>query len=217
MLLRTVGLGVLVASLLACTPRSALTPDNLVAGARAETFVLSHGALCARLPTVEAIELYANDKIPTNSAMARDVRAWDLSGLLDIVKSADGRWLVLPSVGLKGLEGVHFKQSASGENDALCFGRLWVERFLSDQKNQPFGVPGAVTARFYARIKEDGVLRHFKHLKLESFNSSVFVLETGTALGETLQEGFVMDMTLRPTHSGWYLAKGGAASQATAK
>ncbi|HEX4880684.1 MAG TPA: hypothetical protein VFV39_12615 [Limnobacter sp.] len=193
--------------LTACNPRTQLNADNLLAGARAETYVLNHGALCARLPTGEAIEAYANGSVPPNSAVARDVRAWDLSGLLDILKTQDGRWVVLPSAGLKQLEGVHFRKDAKGENDALCFGRLWVESTVDYIQNKPFGLEGAATARFQATLKDAHMLRHFKDLKVESFDPTVFVLNPGTAFAGTLAPSFVIEMALNPTPTGWFLAK----------
>lgn len=83
--------------LVACNPRTNLNHENLLKGARAETFILNHGALCARLPTPEAIDQYSRDAVPANSAVARDVKAWDLSGLLDIMQTRDGRWVIMPS------------------------------------------------------------------------------------------------------------------------
>lgn len=208
-LVMTVTSGLLLVLTAACNPRTHLTDDNLLKGARAETFILSHGALCARLPTTEAIEQYARDLVPPNSAVAREVRAWDLSGLLDILQTRDGRWVIMPSKGLKQLEGVHFRQSPQGENEALCFGRLWVEGTVDYVENKPFGLEDAVTARFEASLKDAHMLKHFKNLKVESFDPSVFTLGTGTALAGTLQPTFVIEMALRPTHTGWYLAKNG--------
>ncbi|HEX4842619.1 MAG TPA: hypothetical protein VFV57_03040 [Limnobacter sp.] len=198
----------LAASLLAaCNPRTLLNEDNLLKGARAETYVLNHGALCARLPTGEAIEAYANDSVPPNSAVAREVRAWDLSGLLDILKTQDGRWVILPSAGLKQLEGVHFRKDAKGENDALCFGRLWVENTVDYVQNKPFGLEDAATARFQATLKDAHMLRYFKDLKVESFDPTVFVLNPGTAFASSLAPSFVIEMALHPTPTGWFLAK----------
>ena len=194
-------------SLAACNPRTSLNKDNLLRGARAETFILSHGALCSRLPTAEAIDLYARDAIPPNSAVARDVRAWDLSGLLDIMQTRDGRWVVMPSKGLKKLEGVHFRQDPKGENEALCFGRLWVEKTVDFVQNKPFGHKKAVSARFEANLKDAHMLSHFRNLKVESFDPTVFSLSSGTAVASTLQPSFVIEMALRPTNTGWYLAK----------
>lgn len=196
--------------LTACNPRTVLNEENLLKGARAETFILSHGALCARLPSTEAIEQYARDQVPPNSAVARDVRAWDLSGLLDIFQTRDGRWVIMPSQGLKKLEGVHFRQGPQGDNEALCFGRLWVEKTVDHIQNKPFGMEDAVSARFEASLKDAHMLNHFKNLKVESFDPSVFTLSTGTAVASTLQPTFVIEMALRPTHTGWYLAKNGA-------
>jgi len=96
-----IALTVFAGLLMACNPRTNLNEDNLLKGARAETFILSHGALCARLPSPEAIEQYARDQVPSNSAVAREVKAWDLSGLLDIFQTRDGRWVIMPSSGLK--------------------------------------------------------------------------------------------------------------------
>lgn len=208
---RAVSVGVLTLALGllgACNPRTSLTKENLLTGARAETFILSHGALCARLPSAEAIDQYARDKIPDNSALAKDVKAWDLSGLLDIIQTRDGRWIIMPSKGLKALEGVHFRKTPSGENDALCFGRLWVENVIDFEENQPLGVPDAVTVRFHAQLKDAHMLNYFKDLKVESFDSSIFALSTGTAYGSTLLPDFTIEMSLRPTSTGWYLAKG---------
>lgn len=195
--------------LVACNPRTTLNEENLLMGARAETFLLSHGALCARLPTPEAIDQYARELIPVNSAVARDVKAWDMSGLLDIFKTQDGRWVIMPSSGLKKLEGVHFRQGPDGDNEALCFGRLWVESTVDYTQNKPFGLNDAVTARFAANLKDAHMLKHFKNLKVESFDPSVFTLTTGTALAGTLQPNFVIEMALHPTNTGWYLAKNG--------
>ena len=194
--------------LCACNPRTLLTHDNLLAGARAETFILSHGALCARLPTAEAIDQYARDKVPDNSAVAKDVKAWDLSGLLDILQTRDGRWVILPSPGLKALDGVHFRKTPSGENDALCFGRVWVDQVIDYTENQPMGVADAVTVRFQASLKDLHMLKYFKDVKVEAFDPSIFVLSTGTAYGSTLNPNFTIEMALRPTTTGWYLAKG---------
>lgn len=196
--------------LTACNPRTDLSKDNLLKGARAETFILSHGALCARLPSTRAIEQYARDLVPPNSAVAREVQAWDLSGLLDIFQTRDGRWVIMPSAGLKKLEGVHFRQGPDGDNEALCFGRLWVENTVDYIQNKPFGDEDAVSARFEASLKDAHMLNHFKNLKVESFDPSVFTLSTGTAIASTLQPTFVIEMALRPTHTGWYLAKNGA-------
>jgi hypothetical protein len=209
--LRAVSVGVyalLVGLLGACNPRTSLNKENLLTGARAETFILSHGALCARLPSGDAIDQYARDKVPDRSAVAKDVKAWDLSGLLDIMQTRDGRWIIMPSKGLKGLEGVHFRKTPNGENDALCFGRLWVENVIDFEENQPLGVPDAVTVRFNATLKDAHMLKYFKDLSLESFDSSVFVLGTGSAYGSTLTPSFIIEMSLRPTSTGWYLAKG---------
>ena len=195
--------------LTACNPRTQLDDDNLLKGARAETFILSHGAFCARLPTVEAIDQYSRDLIPANSAVARDVKAWDMSGLLDILQTRDGRWVIMPSSGLKKLDGVHFRQGPQGENEALCFGRLWVERTMDFVENKPFGLGDAVSARFEANLKDAHMLHHYRNLKVESFDPSVFTLSTGTAVAGTLQPSFVIEMALRPTHTGWYLAKNG--------
>lgn len=204
------GFGLAFGLLTACNPRTDLSKDNLLKGARAETFILSHGALCARLPSTEAIDQYARDLIPPNSAMARDVKAWDLSGLLDIMQTRDGRWVIMPSSGLKKLEGVHFRQGPQGDNEALCFGRLWVEKTVDFNENKPFGLEDAVSARFEASLKDAHMINHFKNLKVESFDPSVFTLTTGTAVAGTLQPSFVIEMALRPTHTGWYLAKNGA-------
>ena len=182
--------------LIACNPRTDLSDDNLLKGARAETFILSHGALCARLPSPEAIDQYSRDLIPANSAVARDVKAWDLSGLLDILQTRDGRWVIMPSKGLKLLEGVHFRQGPQGENEALCFGRLWVNKTIDYAHNKPFGLKDAVSARFDATLKDAHMLNHFKNLKVESVVPSV------------------IEMALRPTHTGWYLAKSGVKSAA---
>ncbi|HEX4916629.1 MAG TPA: hypothetical protein VFV43_01895 [Limnobacter sp.] len=206
-------LGVLL--LAACNPRMQLNEENLLTGARAETYVLNHGALCARLPSGEAIEAYANDSVPPNSAVARDVRAWDLSGLLDILKTQDGRWVILPSAGLKKLEGVHFRKDAKGENDALCFGRLWVENTVDYIKNKPFGLENAATARFQATLKDAHMLRHFKDLKVESFDPTVFVLNPGTVYAGNLSPNFVIEMALHPTPTGWFLAKSASAPSAS--
>lgn len=208
---RTVLVATLIATaglLTACNPRSMLTNDNLLAGARAETFILSHGALCARLPSVDAIDQYARDQIPENSAAGREVKAWDLSGLLDIMQTRDGRWVILPSQGLKSLDAVHFRKGPNGENDALCFGRLWVESVVDHQENQALGLNDGVTARFQVTLKDAYMLKHFKDLKVESFDPSVFVLTTGTAYASTLSPNFAIEMALRPTATGWYLAKG---------
>jgi hypothetical protein len=196
--------------LLACNPRTVLNEDNLLKGARAETFILSHGALCARLPSVETIDQYARDQLPANSAPARDVKAWDLSGLLDIFQTRDGRWVMMPSSGLKKLEGVHFRQGPQGDNEALCFGRLWVEKTVDYVQNKPFGLEDAVSARFEASLKDAHMLNHFKNLKVESFDPTVFTLGTGTAVADTLQPTFTIEMALRPTQTGWYLAKSGS-------
>jgi len=190
-----------------CNPKNSLNEENLLRGARAETFILNHGALCARLPSTEAIDLYARDLIPPTSAIAKNVNAWDLSGLLDILQTRDGRWVIMPSEGLKKLEGVHFRQSASGENEALCFGRLWVEKTLDYRENKPIGQEDAVTARFEASLKDAHMIRHFRNLKVESFDPSVFVLDPGTVFAGSLQPTFVIEMALRPTTTGWYLAK----------
>ncbi|MDX1668653.1 MAG: hypothetical protein R3194_04495, partial [Limnobacter sp.] len=184
-----------------------LNDDNLLAGARAETHVLSHGALCARLPSGEAIELYASEQVPENSAIGRLVKTWDLSGLLDIFKTSDGRWVILPSDGLKKLEGIHFRKGPSGENDALCFGRLWIERLIEYRKDSPLGLEEAVTARFEASLKDPHVLAYFKGLKVEPFDPNIFTLATGVAYAETLVPTFALDMALRPTPEGWFLAR----------
>ena len=207
--LATMPLLMVLGLLTACNPRTALNDDNLLKGARAETFILSHGAFCARLPSTEAIDQYSRDAIPPNSAVARDVRAWDLSGLLDILQTKDGRWVIMPSSGLKKLEGVHFRQGPEGDNEALCFGRLWVEKTIDHVQNKPFGIDEAVSVRFEASLKDAYMLNHFKNLKVESFDPSVFTLSTGTAVASTLQPSFVIEMALRPTHTGWYLAKNG--------
>lgn len=198
---------VALSALAACNPRTQLNNDNLLKGARAETYVLNHGALCARLPTGEAIEAYAVGSVPANSAIGRDVRAWDLSGLLDIMKTQDGRWVILPSEGLKKLEGVHFRKDAEGQNDALCFGRLWVEAVVDYAQNSPLGLEDAVTARFQATLKDAHMLRHFKDLKVESFDPSVFVLNPGTTFASNLSPNFTIEMALHPTTTGWFLAK----------
>jgi len=191
-----------------CSPQNALNADNLLRGARAETHVLSHGALCPRLPTLEAIDLYASNAIPDTSAVGRMVKTWDLSGLLDIVRAQDGRWIVLPSDGLKKLKGVHFRKGPSGENDALCFGRLWIERTIDFQENKALGVEDAVSARFEASLKDAEMLRYFKGLLVEPFDPNTFTLSTGTAYAETLSPSFGLEMSLRPTQTGWYLARG---------
>lgn len=214
--LKWIPLGLAVVLLTACNPRTHLNEENLLKGARAETFILSHGALCARLPSPEAIDQYARDLVPTNSAVAREVKAWDLSGLLDIFQTPDGRWVMLPSSGLKKLEGVHFRQGPQGDNDALCFGRIWVDSTLDYTQNQPFGQEEAVTARFAASLKDAHMLKHFKNLKVESFDPTVFTLTTGTAVASTLQPTFVIEMALRPSHTGWYLAKNGVSTGAAA-
>ncbi|HEX4855511.1 MAG TPA: hypothetical protein VFV28_01780 [Limnobacter sp.] len=211
--LKWIPLALAAGLLAACNPRTHLDKENLLKGARAETFILSHGAFCARLPSAEAIDQYARDQIPPNSAVAREVKAWDLSGLLDIFQTQDGRWVVMPSAGLKKLEGVHFRQGPQGENDALCFGRLWVEDIQDYEQNQPFGVKDAATARFTANLKDAHMLRHFKDLKVESFDPTVFNLVTGTAVASTLQSGFTIEMALRPTSTGWYLAKNGVSQE----
>lgn len=195
--------------LVACNPRTNLNHENLLKGARAETFILNHGALCARLPTPEAIDQYSRDAVPANSAVARDVKAWDLSGLLDIMQTRDGRWVIMPSQGLKKLEGVHFRQGPQGDNEALCFGRLWVEKTVDYLQNKPFGLDDAVSARFEATLKDAHMVNHFKNLKVESFDPTVFTLSSGTAIAGTLQPSFVIEMALRPTNTGWYLAKNG--------
>ena len=195
--------------LAACNPRTSLNHENLLKGARAETFILNHGALCARLPSAEAIDQYSRDAVPANSAVARDVKAWDLSGLLDIMQTRDGRWVIMPSQGLKKLEGVHFRQGPQGDTEALCFGRLWVEKTVDYLQNKPFGLDDAVSARFEASLKDAHMINHFKNLKVESFDPTVFTLSTGTAIASTLQPSFVIEMALRPTHTGWYLAKNG--------
>ncbi len=196
-----------VGLLAGCNPKNSLNHENLVRGGRAETFILNHGALCARLPSTEAIDLYSRDLIPATSAIAKNVHAWDMSGLLDIMQTRDGRWVILPSEGLKKLEGVHFRQSESGENEALCFGRLWVDKTLDYRENKPMGQEDAVTARFEASLKDAHMLRHFRNLKVESFDPSVFVLESGTAFAGNLHPSFVIEMALRPAPTGWYLAK----------
>ena len=195
--------------LAACNPRTSLNHENLLKGARAETFILNHGALCARLPSAEAIDQYSRDAVPANSAVARDVKAWDLSGLLDIMQTRDGRWVIMPSQGLKKLEGVHFRQGPEGDNEALCFGRLWVEKTVDYLQNKPFGLDDAVSARFEATLKDAHMLNHFKNLKVESFDPGVFTLSSGTAVAATLKPSFVIEMALRPTNTGWYLAKNG--------
>lgn len=200
----------LVLVLAACNPRMQLSEANLLKGARAETFILSHGAFCARLPSVESIDLYARGAIPDSSAMGREVIAWDLSGLLDILQTRDGRWVMLPSAGLKKIEGVHFRRGPSGENDALCFGRLWVEETVDYQANSPFGVNGAVTGRFKATLKDPHLLNLFRNLRVESFDPTVFVLSTGSAFAGDLEQHFVIEMALAPTPTGWFLAKGAA-------
>ncbi len=200
-----------------CNPNSVLSKDNLLRGARAETFILSHGALCAPLPSLEAIDAYARDLVPENSAVGREVKAWDLSGLLDIIQAKDGRWVILPSKGLQGLEGAHVRTSPNGSNDAVCFGRLWVENLIDYQENQPFGVQGAVTARFKVSLKDGHMLKHFKDLKVESFDPKVFALETGQAFGAALSPSFNIEMALRPTSTGWYLAKGALRDSADSK
>lgn len=206
---RTVmGAAMATVALAACNPRSMLTDSNLLKGARAETFVLSHGALCARLPSGTAIEQYARDEVPETSAVGREVKAWDLSGLLDILQTRDGRWVLLPSPGLKTLKGVHFRKGPSGENDALCFGRLWIEGVIDYREDKPFGLDKAVTARFKANLKDAEMLRHFRGLKVESFDPAIFTLSTGTAFADDLQPEFVVEMALHPASTGWYLAKG---------
>lgn len=203
-------LGLVCAALLlsACNPASMLTDDNLVRGARAETFLLGHGALCARLPSTEAIDLYSRELVPESSAVGRNVKSWDLSGLLDIFQTQDGRWVVLPSEGLKKLNGVHFRKGPSGENDALCFGRLWIERLIEYRKNKPMGLDDAVTARFEATLKDPQMLKYFRNLKVEPFDPNLFTLTQGVAYAETLSPSFVVDIALRPTPNGWFLANG---------
>lgn len=193
--------------LMGCNPRQSLSDRNLLAGARAETYLLSHGAFCARLPTEEAINLYAQERVPETSAVGRMVKAWDLSGLLDIFQARDGRWVILPSDGLKKLDGIHFRTSPSGENEALCFGRLWVERLIEYRKDSPLGLDEAVTARFEATLKDAHILNHFKNLKVEPFDPNIFTLTTGFAYAESLAPTFALDMALRPTPNGWFLAR----------
>lgn len=184
-----------------------MSDRNLLEGARAETYLLSHGAFCARLPTEEAINLYAQAKVPETSAVGRMVKAWDLSGLLDILQTRDGRWVLLPSDGLKKLKGIHFRRGPAGDNEALCFGRLWVERLIEYRKDSPLGLEEAVTARFEAKLKDAHILSYFKNLKVEPFDPNIFTLTTGVAYADALAPSFAMDMALRPTSSGWFLAK----------
>ncbi|NJM32047.1 MAG: hypothetical protein HC848_03105 [Limnobacter sp.] len=184
--------------LAACSPNSTLTEENLLKGARAETYELSHGALCARLPTLEAIDMYSRGLIPKNSAVGKTVHAWDMSGLLNIFRANDGRWIVLPSEGLKKLRGVHFRQRPNGENDALCFGKLWVEGLISYEKDQPMGFADAVTARFRVGLKDPHMLRYFRDLKVEPFNPNIFALSTGVAFAGDLLPSFAIDMALKP-------------------
>ncbi|MDH4396169.1 MAG: hypothetical protein QE278_10850 [Limnobacter sp.] len=198
-----------------CSPRNSLNAENLLRGARAETHILSHGALCARLPTLDAIDLYARNAIPDTSAVGRTVKTWDLSGLLDIVRAQDGRWIVLPSEGLKKLKGIHFRKGPSGENDALCFGRLWIERTIDFTENKALGVDDAVSARFEASLKDAEMLKYFRGLLVEPFDPNTFTLSTGTAYAETLSPRFSLEMSLRPTQTGWYLAKGASGLGAT--
>ncbi len=193
--------------LIACNPRASLNDDNLLNGARGETYALGHAALCARIPSIEAIELFARGEIPENSAMGQTVKAWDLSGLLNIFQAADGRWVVMPSEGLQTLEGIHFRKNASGQNDAICFGRLWIERLVEYRKDKPMGLEQAVSARFVASLKEPGLLKHFRTLKLEPFDPTVFTLTAGTAFGEDLFPNFTIDIALHPTSLGWVLAR----------
>ncbi len=47
-------------------------------------------------------------------------------------------------------------------------------------QNKPFGQEDAVSARFEASLKDAHMLNHFKNLKVESFDPSVFTLSTGT-------------------------------------
>jgi hypothetical protein len=199
---------VLTFLVMGCSPRNSLNAENLLRGARAETHILSHGAFCARLPTLDAIDLYARNAIPDTSAVGRTVKTWDLSGLLDIVRAQDGRWIVLPSEGLKKLKGIHFRKGPSGENDALCFGRLWIERTIDFKENKALGIEEAVSARFEASLKDAEMLRYFKGLLVEPFDPNTFTLSTGTAYAETLSPRFSLEMSFRPTQTGWYLAKG---------
>lgn len=190
-----------------CNPRQSLSDQNLLKGARAETYLLSHGAFCARLPSEEAINLYAQQKVPDTSAVGRMVKAWDLSGLLDIIQTRDGRWVLLPSDGLKQLRGVHFRRGPAGDNEALCFGRLWVDRLIEYRKDSPLGLEKAVTARFEATLKDAHILSYFKNLKVEPFDPNIFTLTTGVAYADALAPSFAIDMALRPTSSGWFLAR----------
>lgn len=198
----------LMITLMACSPSDALNSANLLRGARAETYLLSHGALCARLPTLEAVDQYSRNQLPDQSAVSRHVKAWDLSGLLDFSRSADGAWIMLPSEGLKKLKGVHFRRAPGGENDALCFGRLWIERVIDYQQNKPFGVEDAVTVRLEASLKDSPMLKYFKGLPVEPFDPNIFTLSTGSAYAEMLLPSFGIEMGLKPTPTGWYLAKG---------
>lgn len=193
--------------LTACNPNAALTDDNLLRGARAETFILNHGALCARLPSLEAVDLYSRGILPENSAAARQVHAWDMSGLLNMFKTDDNRWVMLPSEGLKKLGRVHFRTDAKGDKDALCFGRLWVDDVISYTENKPLGISDAVTARLRVSLKDAFMLQYFKGLQVESYDPSAFTLENGSAYAETLINGFQVDMALRPTDAGWYFAR----------
>lgn len=207
-LLGRLGLACMALLLGACNPASMLTDDNLVRGARAETFLLGHGALCARLPSTDAIDLYSRELVPENSAVGRNVKSWDLSGLLDIFQTQDGRWVVLPSDGLKKLSGVHFRKGPSGENDALCFGRLWIERLIEYRKNEPMGLEDGVTARFEATLKDAHMLNYFRNLKVEPFDPNIFTLAQSVAYADSLAPSFVVDIALRPTSNGWFLASG---------
>lgn len=180
----------------------------MLAGARAETFTLGHGALCSRLPTVESIRAYSNAAIPKQSSIGREVEAWDKSGLLDIFRAEDGRWVILPSKELKRIEGVHFRRRPGGENDALCFGRLWIKRVIDFTEAPELGEDEAVTVRVEANLKDAHMLRYFNNLKVEPFDPAIFTLATGVAYADSLNPSFSIVMALKPTRYGWFLAKG---------
>lgn len=196
--------------LAACNPRATLNDKNLLNGARGETYALGHAALCARLPTINAIEKYVRGEIPERSALGRTVKAWDLSGLLNMVQTRDGRWVIMASAGLNNLEDVHFRTNSSGNKDAVCFGRLWIERLIEYRADKPLGFEEGVTARFEVSLKEPGTLKHFRDLKLEPFDPNLFTLTTGTAFGEDLFPTFFVDIPMYPTSLGWILARGQA-------
>ena len=71
-----------------------------------------------------------------------------------------------------------------------------------------FGVQDAVSVRLEANLKDAHMLKHFRGLMVEPFDPNLFVLSTGSSYAEMLSPSFGIEMGLKPTPTGWYLAKG---------